>query len=212
MFANRYTALGLLCMALGACTPQMDAHEIGQMRLVRSTAAVEQNRQSVTVLFDAAGNAREQDVRSTIQALNLLGDPLTTHAMIEGATSAAQRSVAARFLQNFGVPRANIAFSDTAAQSPGISLVMSRYTVIPPECPAWDDLLENYVSNGPTMPLGCANARNLSLMVEDPRDLLVGRTTGPTDGNREVKAIERYMEDKVKPLPSNDTTSSFKGS
>jgi pilus assembly protein CpaD len=214
MFANRYTALGLLCMALGACTPQMDAYDAGQMRLVRSTATVDQNRQSVNVLFDAAGNAREQDVRSTIQALTLLGDPLTTHAMIEGATSAAQRSIAARFLQNFGVPRANIAFSGTAAQGAGVSLVMSRYTVTVPECPAWDDLLENYVSNGPTIPLGCANARNLGLMVEDPRDLLVGRTTGPTDAGHEVKAIERYMEDKVKPLPSNNTTStsSFEGS
>jgi pilus assembly protein CpaD len=212
MFADRYTALGLLCMALGACTPQLGAYEAGQMRLARSTGAVEQNRQSVTVLVDAAGNAPEQDVRSTIQALTLLGDPLTTHAMIEGAATAATRSGAVRFLQNFGVPRTNIAFSSTAAQGAGVSLVLSRYTVTPPECPAWDDLLENYVSNGPTVPLGCANVRNLNLMVEDPRDLLVGRTTGPTDAGHEVKAIERYMEDKVKPLPPNNTTSSFEGS
>ena len=211
MFAKRYTALGLLCMALGACTPQLDAYESGQMRVVRNTGTVEQNRQSVTVQVDAAGNASNQDVRSTIQALTLLGDPLTTHAVIEGATSAAQRSGAARFLQNFGVPRANIAFGSTPTQG-GVSLVMSRYTVTAPECPAWDDLLENYVNNGPTMPLGCANARNLNLMVEDPRDLLVGRTTGPTDAGHEVKAIERYMEDKVKPLPPNNTTSTFEGS
>jgi pilus assembly protein CpaD len=190
----------------------MDAYEIGQMRLVRNTGTVEQNSQSVTVMVDAAGNAPEQDVRSTIQALTLLGDPSTTHAMIEGAATAAQRSGAVRFLRNFGVPQANIAFSATPAQGPGVSLVMSRYTVTAPECPAWDDLLENYVSNGPTMPLGCANARNLNLMVEDPRDLLVGRATGPTDASREVKAIERYMEDKVKPLPSTDTTSTFEGS
>jgi pilus assembly protein CpaD len=212
MFAKRYTALGLLCMALGACTPQLDAYESGQMRVVRNTGTVEQNRQSVTVQVDAAGNASNQDVRSTIQALTLLGDPLTTHAVIEGATSAAQRSGAARFLQNFGVPRANIAFSGTATQGTGVSLVMTRYTVTPPECPAWDDLLENYVSNAPTIPLGCANARNLNLMVEDPRDLLVGRATGPVDASREVKAIERYMEDKVKPLPSTNTNSSFEGS
>jgi pilus assembly protein CpaD len=211
MFANRYTALGLLCMALGACTPQLDAYESGQMRLIRNTGTVEQNRQTVTVLVDGTGNAREQDVRSTIQALTLLGDPLTTHAMIEGAATAT-RSGAVRFLQNFGVPRANIAFSSTAAQGAGVSLVLSRYTVTPPECPAWDDLLENYVSNGPTVPLGCANVRNLNLMVEDPRDLLVGRTTGPTDAGHEVKAIERYMEDKVKPLPPNNTTSTFEGS
>jgi pilus assembly protein CpaD len=212
MFANRYTALGLLCMALGACTPQLDSYEAGQTRVVRNTGTVEQNRQSVTVLFDAAGNVPEQDVRSTIQALTLLGDPLTTHATIEGATTAALRSGAVRFLQNFGVPRANIGFSRVPVQGAGISLALSRFTATPPECPAWDDLLENYVSNGPTVPLGCANARNLNLMVEDPRDLLVGRTTGPTDGSHEVKAIERYMEDKVKPLPENNTTSSFAGS
>jgi pilus assembly protein CpaD len=212
MFANRYTALGLLYLALGACTPQVEAYETGQMRLVRNTGTVEQNRQSVTVQFDPAGNAPEQDVRSTIQALTLLGDPLTTHATIEGATTAAQRSGAVRFLQNFGVPRANIVFSGMLSQGTGVSLVMSRFTVTPPECPAWDDLLENYVSNGPTIPLGCANVRNLNLMVEDPRDLLVGRTTGPTDAGREVKAIERYMEDKVKPLPSTSTNSSFEGS
>ena len=213
MFANRYTALGLLCMALGGCAAQIDAYDTGQVRAVRNTGTVEQNRQSVTILFDAAGNVPEQDVRSTIQALTLLGDPLTTHATIEGATTAAQRSGAVRFLQNFGVPRANIVFSGMPSQGAGVSLVMSRFTVTPPECPAWDDLLENYVSNGPTIPLGCANARNLNLMVEDPRDLLVGRTTGPTDAGREVKAIERYMEDKVKPLPSNNnTTSSFEGS
>jgi pilus assembly protein CpaD len=212
MFANRYTALGLLCMALGACTPQVEAIETGQMRLVRNVGTVEQNRQTVTVQVDAAGNAPEQDVRSTIQALNLLGDPLTTHAVVEGAASAAQRSGAARFLQNFGVPRANIAFGGSAAQGGGVSLVLSRYTVTAPECPAWDDLLENYVNNGPTLPLGCANARNLNAMVEDPRDLLVGRTTGPTDAGHEVKAIERYMEDKIKPLPPNSTTRAFEGS
>ena len=89
MFANRYTALGLLCMALGACTPQMDAYDAGQMRLVRNTGTVEQNRQSVTVHGRCRRQCSEQDVRSTIQALTLLGDPLTTHAMIEGATSAA---------------------------------------------------------------------------------------------------------------------------
>jgi pilus assembly protein CpaD len=212
MFAIRYTALGLLCMALGGCAAQIDAYDTGQVRAVRNTGTIEQNRQVLTVVVDAAGNASEQDIRSAVQALTTLGDPSTTHATIEGATTAALRSGAVRFLQQFGVPRANIAFSNTPAQGPGVSLALTRFTVTPPECPAWDDLLENYMSNAPTIPLGCANARNLHLMVEDPRDLLVGRTTGPTDGTREVKAIDRYMEDKVKPLPETNTTSSFKGS
>jgi pilus assembly protein CpaD len=212
MFANRHTALSLLCIVLGACTPQLDAYESGQIRLARNTGTVNENRQTVAVLVDAAGNASEQDVRSTINALTLLGDPLITHVVIDGASTAALRSGSTRFLQKFGVPRANISFSNMPAKGAGVSLVMSSFTVTPPECPPWDDLLENYLNNGPTIPLGCANARNLNLMVEDPRDLLVGRTTGPADASHEVKAIERYMQDKVKPLPSNNTTDNFEGS
>ena len=147
MFANRYTAVGLLCMALSACTPQVEAIETGQMRLVRNVGTVEQNRQTVTVQVDAAGNAPEQDVRSTIQALGCWAIPYNPRGG-QGAASAATRSGAARFLQNFGVPRANIAFGGSAAQGAACRLVLSRYTVTAPECPAWDDLLENYVSNG----------------------------------------------------------------
>ena len=111
MFAIRYTALGLLCMALGGCAAQIDAYDTGQVRAVRNTGTVEQNRQFLTVMVDAAGNASEQDIRSAVQALTTLGDPSTTHATIEGAKTAALRSGAVRFLQQFGVPRANIAFS-----------------------------------------------------------------------------------------------------
>ena len=181
MFAKRYTALGLLCMALGACTPQMDAYVTGQMRVVRNTGTVEQNRQSVTVMVDAAGNASDQDVRSTIQALTLLGDPLYDpcgdRGRRDGRSAIGRRALPPELRRAARQHR----FQQHGAQGPGVSLVMTRYTVTPPECPAWDDLLENYLSNGPTMPLGCANARNLNLMVEDPRDLLVGRETGPTD-------------------------------
>jgi pilus assembly protein CpaD len=211
MFATRYTALGLLCVALGACTPQIDALEAGRIRAIRNTGTVEQNRQSLTVLVDAAGNASAQDVGSAAQALATLGDPLTTHVMIGGASTDSVRSGAVRFLESLGVPRANIAFSGVPAQGPGVSLELSRFTVTPPECPAWDDLLENYLSNAPSIPLGCANARNLHLMVEDPRDLLVGRATGQTVGTPAVKAIDRYMEDKVKPLPSNNGLTLFEG-
>ena len=212
MFANRYTALGLLCMTLGACTPQLDAYESGQLRVARNTGTVTENRQVVAVLVDAAGNTSQQDIRSTIDALTLLGDPLTTHVVAEGANTSALRSGTYRFLQKFGVPQANISFSNKPAQTAGVALMMSSFTVTAPECPPWDDLLENYLNNGPTIPLGCANNRNLNLMVEDPRDLLVGRSTGPVDASREVMAVERYLTDKVKSLPSNSTTDSFGGS
>ena len=71
MFAIRYTALGLLCMALGACTAQIDAYDTGQIRLSATPARSSRTARSVTVMVDAAGNASEQDVRSTIQALTL---------------------------------------------------------------------------------------------------------------------------------------------
>ena len=59
MFANRYTALGLLCMALGACTPQMDAYEIGQMRLVRNSNSSRRARLGLRDVVDCQHHRSE---------------------------------------------------------------------------------------------------------------------------------------------------------
>ena len=76
----------------------------------------------------------------------------------------------------------------------------------PPTCAGWPDIQKNYVENGPVLPMGCVTNRNLQLMVEDPRDLIVGRSLGDSDTEREVAAVNRYRADKVKPFLSNTAT------
>ncbi len=53
---------------------------------------------------------------------------------------------------------------------------------------------------------GCSNEANLRAMVDDQRDLVLGRATGGPDAIVEAAAINRLRTDKVKKLRSNATT------
>ncbi len=52
---------------------------------------------------------------------------------------------------------------------------------IPPECPAWATESSNPYDNQPIPQFGCANARNLAVMVDQPWDLIKGRDSGPAN-------------------------------
>src|ERR1700689_3348682 len=53
---------------------------------------------------------------------------------------------------------------------------------IPPTCPHWSDNDLNFFDNQPLPQFGCADARNLAMMVDNPEDLLQGRNPGPANG------------------------------
>src|SRR5689334_4381009 len=53
---------------------------------------------------------------------------------------------------------------------------------VPPTCPGWSDALKDPYDNQPDPQFGCATARNLAMMVEQPKDLLHGRELGPQRG------------------------------
>lgn len=78
-----------------------------------------------------------------------------------------------------------------------------RLTVVPPDCdsaalpPPRDDV---GAWHNPDLNLGCSNAHNLGLMVARPRDLVVGRDPGPSDGQRGAAAMDRYRRGQEKPL------------
>ncbi len=89
--------------------------------------------------------------------------------------------------------------TDTTDQ---MMVFVERYVVTLPDCPNWTKPPFGDHSN--TMPsnYGCADANNLALMVADPRDLVIGRTLGPAEGNPAVYGYSRYRNDK--PLVPND--------
>ena len=79
-----------------------------------------------------------------------------------------------------------------------IRVVVERYVVTPPPCPNWTSPPTGDHGNQPGSNFGCADATNLSLMVADPRDLVIGRPLGPAQGDPAFAAALRYRQGKVK--------------
>lgn len=80
-------------------------------------------------------------------------------------------------------------------------VVLRRYVVQQPVCPDWSGDPDYDHQNFPASNFGCANVVNLGMMVDDPRDLVQGRTLGPESAEPGLEAINRYRTDTVKALP-----------
>jgi pilus assembly protein CpaD len=85
-------------------------------------------------------------------------------------------------------------------------VLVDRYVVTPPACPNWSDSPDTPHTNTPNSNFGCATLSNLAQMVDNPRDLIAGRTLGPADADPGLHAIARYRADLVKPLIGGSTS------
>jgi pilus assembly protein CpaD len=85
-------------------------------------------------------------------------------------------------------------------------LGIGRYAVSLPPCPNWSSPPGAEYTNAHTSNWGCAAATNLGLMVASPADLVSGRPLGPTEGMPAASAVQRYLNDRVKPPPSQTAT------
>jgi pilus biogenesis lipoprotein CpaD len=81
-----------------------------------------------------------------------------------------------------------------------VTVVIERYVVAPLDCPDWTQPRGSNPENATHRNFGCADAFNLGQMVADKRDLAIGRTLGPADGELAAKAILQYRKDQTKPL------------
>jgi pilus assembly protein CpaD len=88
---------------------------------------------------------------------------------------------------------------------------IGRYTVTLPPCPNWSSPPGAAYTNAHNSNWGCAAATNLGLMVANPADLVSGRTLAPADGQPAVMAVQRYLNDRIKPPPT-PTASPFAAS
>lgn len=112
-------------------------------------------------------------------------------------------------LLRYGIVASTVALDTGPANRAIVSV--GRYTVTLPACPNWSQSLAAEFTNALSSNYGCANATNLGLMVASPADLVSGRTLAPADGQPAVTAVERYMNDRVKPPPA-PTASPFAAS
>jgi pilus assembly protein CpaD len=111
----------------------------------------------------------------------------------------------------------NIGAETVAAPATGLAanhmlVMVDRYVVTPPACPNWSDSPETPHDNTPNSNYGCATLSNLAEMIDNPRDLEMGRPLGPADAEPGLHAIQRYRSDQVKPFLASGSTSSTPGS
>jgi pilus assembly protein CpaD len=123
---------------------------------------------------------------------------------------AEQRAAAiSRELLHYGIVTQTLALDAVPANHAIVSV--GRYAVTLPTCPNWSQSLSADFTNAFTSNYGCAAATNLGLMVASPADLVSGRTLAPADGMPAVTAVQRYLNDRVKPPPT-PTASPFAAS
>jgi len=65
-------------------------------------------------------------------------------------------------------------------------------------CPSWVEHPASKLSNADSEYLGCANVLNLRNMLDEPRDLVQGRSLGAANGARESRSVETYIQGKGK--------------
>jgi type IV pilus biogenesis protein CpaD/CtpE len=73
-------------------------------------------------------------------------------------------------------------------------------SAVAPECVSWRTASVRPWDNNPAPQLGCANARNLAAMVDQPRDLLQPRAISAVSGHKAASSIDRYYNEKTAPL------------
>lgn len=119
-------------------------------------------------------------------------DPLALARVNRVVTVLARRGIGAR---RISPPPSGLAANH-------VLLVLKRYVVQFPTCPDWSADPDQEHTNRPASNFGCATMVNLGMMIEDPRDLAVGRTMGPAPAEPTIGANERYRTDKVKATSS----------
>lgn len=117
-------------------------------------------------------------------------DALDALRLQEVAAVLRQRSPRAHVIQTAGVD----------LPPDAVALGVRRYVVALPPCPDWTGNPTRNYSNRTSSNWGCATAVNLGIMIANPRDLIRGEGPGPADGERLARSIERYRNDRTRPL------------
>jgi pilus assembly protein CpaD len=199
---TRHLHLLGLALALAACAPGVAEYTKSEapnrVQVHGSTSAVE--------LAFGPGSAR-----LTAAAANRIDGLVATGAILPadrvavaaagspGLAADREAAVASRLLRSGIVAEARPLLDVPPNHA---ILTVGRYAVTLPPCPNWSMPPPNDFTNAPPSNFGCAVAVNLGLMAASPADLVAGRQLASADGKPAAAAVDRYLNDKVEPLPA----------
>ena len=205
-FILRASSLLFLMGSVSACTPpaalwsDADAHKEIAVRRVELTHDVSFASNSAEL---SAGEIKRIDDFLARQQVGY-GD------WVEIRVPGSDPRVEARRAAVVGerLARSGIAFERGSLASPvGVRISVTRSVAIPPACPDWRKPDNDGDPSNTTMSnLGCANMRNLGLMIADPGELLAGRPSTMGSGEPLAAGVQRYRTGKVTPLLDSDTS------
>lgn len=93
-----------------------------------------------------------------------------------------------------------------------LMIIFDHNKVAPNKCPGWNSAINDKESPDGTSDLGCANAHNQAVLVEDKNDLIEGKTLKDRDSSLKLKAVKNYQLDKTKELKTIKSSTTDSGS
>ena len=140
------------------------------------------------------------------------GDRVFFQPASDDKLAAARIGQLTRELGRRGIGATTLPAAGSTVAADHMAVVVERYVVTPPDCPNWSKTPSGDHSNTPASNFGCADANNLSLMIADPRDLLVGRPLGPPRGDPALYGYARFRNGKPDKPDTSVTSGSFSSS
>ncbi len=188
----RASLVALAISMLGACTypqfpfstdarsaPTMDPYRVDTVRI----------NHDITFLPGSAtlDPIAQANLRSFISQVRVQSDDAIT-IVASGPFALARENAVANALTDMGIRSLTMAEGNVGFDQVTVSLARTHYLAT--ACLRGGT---PHFNPGVLMPPpGCSVATNLAAMIEDPQDLLVGRTAGPIDGVTAVRAVTRY--------------------
>ncbi|HWD60479.1 MAG TPA: CpaD family pilus assembly lipoprotein [Stellaceae bacterium] len=212
MNTNRALLTSAVAMALtiliGACAPvtsYTDAEAPKHIKLDSATTQVDLRFAPGSAQLSPVDAARLRELAARGE---ITGSDRVTVAAAGGPELARQRvaSVSALLL-HYGVVPVD---APTGGVLPNHAIVaVGRTLVTLPPCPNWSKPSGTDFANQPSSNFGCATETNLGMMIANPSDLASGLPNGPMPAQPLAAAVNRYVNDKVTPLPSINGASPF---
>jgi pilus assembly protein CpaD len=121
---------------------------------------------------------------------------------------AAQRHAAiSSLLLHYGIVTIADRLAHVRPESAAIQVTRTLVTL--PACPNWSKPSNYDFGNQPSSNFGCATQVNFGKMVAHPTDIASGLPASGASGKPAAAAVNRYMNDKVTPLPESGKASAF---